>query len=764
MLAITRAANQFSPRNRIGPDHSSFSSISTDDDSPPTALKVRPRSSKPEDYLTNVLSMSDPPYPSKGNNATTIKCLNIHHDFTSSLPPSQTRTKPITSEVDSAIDKKSGTTIPIERVRKAGSCGETSPLLSEREKIFATHYLPSDSNEQVPLLPAAEGADDVATLPQGLKTDMEFALPPSPLHSPTSWKIRLSPRKSKSSATVNNVGQKKLRDPSTTCTKGLENSRGTIHTVRRMASEGSSGKQILQLRATDQNHPPSVSRSSALVGRGEMGKWENDGDEVSGPIREISQARRDCRSAMRESSRQTSNKERSSSRGRSHVEKSIEATLPNREPAKNVRARKSSHMMGIFKEIASSESKKRDIQSRFAKPRPDEGAGGVLDLENVGISELRSQSALSTPSDPLIEEPCPGTTGVEVSDQPINARFSDLSIQSAPSVSVALSDKSKSILAKQTSPFQTEHDPYFRKRDEVKHSTSGKRPVIPAKLLEDIRKHHNLIPTGDRAALSHSLPSLVDVDNLEQQSSTKDVQAEDPDDQDEEDEEHISSAVYFPHPRPSDEEIDLFTAPDEDKQGDAFSVSPPSTPKVELRRSLSEIAPSEHIDISVKSRHEKSVFHGEYRPPEELVNDDAEHQSGELISETAVDSASSASDSEISSGEEVCDLGQVEEGEVTPTSTPATQGLLQRRKRTPTTTGLRGAVVLEPFSHQVGGHSTLFRFSRRAVCKQLNNRENEFYERIEQRHPDMLRFLPRFVLLSCLCSKPALECINRKMN
>ena len=39
----------------------------------------------------------------------------------------------------------------------------------------------------------------------------------------------------------------------------------------------------------------------------------------------------------------------------------------------------------------------------------------------------------------------------------------------------------------------------------------------------------------------------------------------------------------------------------------------------------------------------------------------------------------------------------------------------------------------------------MFRFSRRAVCKQLNNRENEFYERIEQRHPDMLRFLPRLV-------------------
>jgi hypothetical protein len=31
------------------------------------------------------------------------------------------------------------------------------------------------------------------------------------------------------------------------------------------------------------------------------------------------------------------------------------------------------------------------------------------------------------------------------------------------------------------------------------------------------------------------------------------------------------------------------------------------------------------------------------------------------------------------------------------------------------------------------------------VCKQLNNRENEFYERIERRHPEMLMFLPRYI-------------------
>ena len=57
------------------------------------------------------------------------------------------------------------------------------------------------------------------------------------------------------------------------------------------------------------------------------------------------------------------------------------------------------------------------------------------------------------------------------------------------------------------------------------------------------------------------------------------------------------------------------------------------------------------------------------------------------------------------------------------------------------------AIELIPYKHQVGGHTTLWRFSRRAVCKQLNNRENEFYEKIEKYHRDLLAFLPRYVYL-----------------
>lgn len=59
------------------------------------------------------------------------------------------------------------------------------------------------------------------------------------------------------------------------------------------------------------------------------------------------------------------------------------------------------------------------------------------------------------------------------------------------------------------------------------------------------------------------------------------------------------------------------------------------------------------------------------------------------------------------------------------------------------------AIELVPYRHQVGGHTTVWRFSKKAVCKQLNNRENEFYEQIERYHRDLLPFLPRYAPELC---------------
>lgn len=50
-------------------------------------------------------------------------------------------------------------------------------------------------------------------------------------------------------------------------------------------------------------------------------------------------------------------------------------------------------------------------------------------------------------------------------------------------------------------------------------------------------------------------------------------------------------------------------------------------------------------------------------------------------------------------------------------------------------------VVLEPFVHQVGGHSSVLRFNDTTICKPLIQREHQFYETLP---PEMRRFTPQY--------------------
>ncbi|EGW34204.1 uncharacterized protein SPAPADRAFT_134383, partial [Spathaspora passalidarum NRRL Y-27907] len=52
---------------------------------------------------------------------------------------------------------------------------------------------------------------------------------------------------------------------------------------------------------------------------------------------------------------------------------------------------------------------------------------------------------------------------------------------------------------------------------------------------------------------------------------------------------------------------------------------------------------------------------------------------------------------------------------------------------------------LRPFKNKVGGHTAIFSFSKRAVCKALVNRENLFYETIELKRPQLLKFMPKYI-------------------
>ncbi|KAF9247114.1 SAICAR synthase-like protein [Melanogaster broomeanus] len=54
-------------------------------------------------------------------------------------------------------------------------------------------------------------------------------------------------------------------------------------------------------------------------------------------------------------------------------------------------------------------------------------------------------------------------------------------------------------------------------------------------------------------------------------------------------------------------------------------------------------------------------------------------------------------------------------------------------------------IPLRPFRNQVGGHSAIYKFTKRAVCKPLVSRENQFYETVEREAPPLLGFIPRYL-------------------
>ncbi|KAG9096246.1 hypothetical protein FS749_008844 [Ceratobasidium sp. UAMH 11750] len=59
--------------------------------------------------------------------------------------------------------------------------------------------------------------------------------------------------------------------------------------------------------------------------------------------------------------------------------------------------------------------------------------------------------------------------------------------------------------------------------------------------------------------------------------------------------------------------------------------------------------------------------------------------------------------------------------------------------------GALPSVPLRPFRNQVGGHSAIYKFTKRAVCKPLVSRENLFYEAVERDAPPLLGFIPRYL-------------------
>ncbi|KAI8059794.1 hypothetical protein BDF21DRAFT_370007 [Thamnidium elegans] len=72
-------------------------------------------------------------------------------------------------------------------------------------------------------------------------------------------------------------------------------------------------------------------------------------------------------------------------------------------------------------------------------------------------------------------------------------------------------------------------------------------------------------------------------------------------------------------------------------------------------------------------------------------------------------------------------------------------------------TKITTSLPLLPFNNQVGGHASFFRFSKRAICKPVSAREQEFYEDIDEHHHELLPFTSQYMGVLNVTYRPCSE-------
>lgn len=260
--------------------------------------------------------------------------------------------------------------------------------------------------------------------------------------------------------------------------------------------------------------------------------------------------------------------------------------------------------------------------------------------------------------------------------------------------------------------------------NEVTVSQERMTKKLPLGLLEEIRNHEQLAPKLSRKDSQLKQAQHRDLQKLSREEGEKGGKSED----EESDREHISSATYFPH------QHTLADSPTDDQVAQR-------KPQVEpCPESVPADGTSNDVRLSLQYENSRDFLLGasEFKLPEPALSEPElppTPSDSEYESDYGFDSGVSGTD--------------VDEADTTPTATPNARSHYQPRpagrKHSHHAPAPVNAVELKPYKHQVGGHTAIYRFSRRAVCKQLNSKENKFYETVEQHHRELLGFMPRYI-------------------
>jgi hypothetical protein len=414
--------------------------------------------------------------------------------------------------------------------------------------------------------------------------------------------------------------------------------------------------------------------------------------------------------------------------------KKIEATLPKAEQIVSGRSRKASHFLRVFKDAEGpEEQQKRDTRSKDRRSN------------DKPLSTLSEELDAGAPTQSLQQASHPSSVVQTPREEEAESYFEiPGSVSKRKDQTPVLAEELRSDKRQLPRPLLEEIRNFTNLTPGAVPGSSMSRS-LPASILDKLHAH----ASGAERSQSHEEPA--DYFQVKENDSTNQSPASEEDEDSER--EQISSALYFPHRQ--------------------HKVAEPSTPAEETHRpELADnrkrnsihagkvprgwdtgeaVQTPEEVEISLQSQDTNQCLHGDI-----AATASVQKENDKPLTSASVDAIPDESESEIESLAESTQslLGYESSATDDLGTTPTATTLKQEHK--PVTTQAPapaaqppaplGAVELKPYNHQVGGHSTVYRFSRRAVCKQLNNRENEFYETVERHHPELLDFLPRYDL------------------
>jgi len=570
------------------------------------------------------------------------------------------------------------------------------PQLSERESIFATHYS-EDANDVAPNLPALPASALAGILPN----KQARPIAPSSVVLPRVEGSLLSQQfqKPASHSPTHNVYSFPGLEMGYTSQSSLTSSRELL--PRTFGSSQALPGHLIALPPLSRPFDSPRDRPSTSIGRSNISSVDID---HSTDERSRYRSWRQGKPTLGE--RATIGETVDKQDEEEFVDKKIAATLPRAEQSTQPRSRKTSYYLGIFKGDEAGQDQKKDETVRAASQTRQRSKSSLR-------RSVREEERLQSPVKDGHYSPIQSILEVEDGNYVV--------VESKAEVPYSASLQPGKVVAAhsyQSKPITVE-DIAITSADQLTVKGTLSRAHSAARVTKTQASGSNEIVNSKfkRAEVSNDASKSK---GLRQGSLT---------DEEELEKEHISSAIYYPH-RSLDKDA-------KGKEDDIPEVKEDLKKKLLPKGAIVTDNLDQHssnelknIEFSIQSQDENQLLHGDLPA---VKTDELESEGPSTESAVSV----SGSDWEISEDERGGDEQYVN-GFATPKASSALLGPA-RVSQPPQ------AIALKPFSHQVGGHTALYRFSRRAICKKLNNRENKFYETVERYHPELLDFLPRYI-------------------